>query len=63
MNTYRTVVALDAEDILIEALKSGTDLVHRDGVGAEMNELGGIRECKHGSSWVETNTGVPRGQI
>lgn len=63
MNTYRTVVALDAENILIEALQSRAHLVHRNCVGAEMNELRGIRECEHGSSWVETNTGVPAGQI
>jgi len=43
---------LDAKNVLVEALKSGANLVHGDCVGAQVNELRVIREGEHGSSGV-----------
>ena len=50
---------MNAEDVLVETLKSRADFVHGVSVGAQVNELRVIWEGEHSSSGVETHTGVP----
>lgn len=57
------VVALDGEDILVETVQSGTDLVHGKGVGGEVDKAGVLGKGEEGTSRVETNIGSPVAQI
>jgi hypothetical protein len=57
------VVALDGEDILVEAEKAGADLVHGEGVSGEVDEAGVFGEGEEGASGVEPDIGGPVGQV
>ena len=59
----RILVVLNAENVLIEALESGADGVHREGVGAEVDEGGVVREGEHCPAGVEAHVGVPGGEV
>lgn len=57
------VVPLNAEDVLVEALQPWADGVHGQRVGAEVYVAGVVGEGEHGSAWVESNAGVPVGDV
>lgn len=57
------LVVLDAEDILVEALKAGADGVHGESVGGEMHEGGVVWEGEHGPTGVEADAGVPVDEV
>ena len=61
--TLRVFIILNTEDVFIETLKARADGVHGECVSAEVDEGRVVGEGEHGSSWVESDRGVPGREV
>ena len=48
---------------MVQALEARADRVHGKGVGGEVHEAGVLWEGEHGAARIETNAGVPAGEV
>lgn len=54
---------MDAENVLIETLQARANGVHGQCVGTQVHIVGVIGEGEHGSAGVESDAGVPVGEV